>query len=122
MTASSDITADAASAPDGAGRARGRTNKGALDSLTIRQRTTGADAAARAQFMRRMRVALHAYIAGQPRIWEVIVTGGDPPDVFYYTDDHYRTFRQIEASALGKLKKALLERVGDPVEAGLIAA
>ncbi len=30
--------------------------------------------------------------------------------------------RQIEASALGKLKKALLERVGDPVEAGLIAA
>ncbi|MBP6013690.1 MAG: RNA polymerase factor sigma-32 [Alphaproteobacteria bacterium] len=30
--------------------------------------------------------------------------------------------RQIEASALGKLKKVLLERVGDPVEAGLIAA
>ncbi len=58
MTASSDITADPSSAPDGEGRARGRTNKGALDSLTIRQRTTGADAAARAQFMRRMRVAL----------------------------------------------------------------
>jgi guanyl-specific ribonuclease Sa len=25
-----------------------------------------------------------------------IVTGGDPPDVYYYTDDHYRTFRRIE--------------------------
>lgn len=58
MTASSDITADAASAPDGAGNARARTNKGALDSLTIRRRTTGEDAAARAAFMRRMRVAL----------------------------------------------------------------
>jgi RNA polymerase sigma-32 factor len=30
--------------------------------------------------------------------------------------------RQIEASALGKLKRALIEQVGDPVEAGLIAA
>jgi guanyl-specific ribonuclease Sa len=27
-----------------------------------------------------------------------IVSGGDPPEVFYYTDDHYRTFRQIEAT------------------------
>jgi guanyl-specific ribonuclease Sa len=25
-----------------------------------------------------------------------IVTGGDPPGVYYYTDDHYRTFRRIE--------------------------
>ncbi|MFV8824732.1 ribonuclease domain-containing protein [Thauera sp. WH-2] len=25
-----------------------------------------------------------------------IVTGGDPPEVFYYTADHYRSFRQIE--------------------------
>ena len=25
-----------------------------------------------------------------------IVTGGDPPDVFYYTEDHYRSFREIE--------------------------
>jgi guanyl-specific ribonuclease Sa len=24
------------------------------------------------------------------------VTGGDPPEVFYYTDDHYRSFRRIE--------------------------
>lgn len=24
------------------------------------------------------------------------VTGGNPPEVFYYTDDHYRSFRQIE--------------------------
>ena len=30
--------------------------------------------------------------------------------------------RQIEANALSKLKRALLEQVGDPVEAGLIAA
>lgn len=64
MTATSDTTADAAHAPDSAGKARApeqgraRTNKGALDSLTIRQRTTGADAAARAKVMRRMRVAL----------------------------------------------------------------
>jgi ribonuclease T1 len=25
-----------------------------------------------------------------------IVAGGDPPEVFYYTDDHYRSFREIE--------------------------
>ena len=25
-----------------------------------------------------------------------IVTGGDPPEVYYYTDDHYRSFRRIE--------------------------
>lgn len=60
MTAVPDVTADAAPAPDSAAPARapGRTNKGALDSLTIRRRTTGEDAAARAQFMRRMRIAL----------------------------------------------------------------
>jgi len=27
-----------------------------------------------------------------------IVTGGDPPEVYYYTDDHYRTFRRLEAA------------------------
>ena len=26
-----------------------------------------------------------------------IVTGGDPPEVFYYTADHYRSFRKLEA-------------------------
>ena len=26
-----------------------------------------------------------------------IITGGDPPQAYYYTDDHYQTFRQIEA-------------------------
>jgi len=25
-----------------------------------------------------------------------IVTGGDPPEVYYYTDDHYRSFRRLE--------------------------
>jgi guanyl-specific ribonuclease Sa len=25
-----------------------------------------------------------------------IVSGGDPPEVYYYTDDHYRTFRRVE--------------------------
>lgn len=25
-----------------------------------------------------------------------IVTGGDPPRIYYYTDDHYRTFREIQ--------------------------
>lgn len=25
-----------------------------------------------------------------------IVAGGDPPEVFYYTDDHYRSFRDVE--------------------------
>lgn len=24
-----------------------------------------------------------------------IVTGGQPPEVYYYTDDHYRSFRQL---------------------------
>jgi ribonuclease T1 len=27
-----------------------------------------------------------------------IVTGGDPPEVYYYTGDHYRTFIRIEAT------------------------
>ena len=26
-----------------------------------------------------------------------IVAGGQPPEVFYYTDDHYATFRRFEA-------------------------
>lgn len=26
-----------------------------------------------------------------------VVTGGDPPEVWYYTEDHYRSFRQLEA-------------------------
>jgi ribonuclease T1 len=25
-----------------------------------------------------------------------IVAGGQPPDVYYYTDDHYRSFRRVE--------------------------
>lgn len=25
-----------------------------------------------------------------------IITGGTPPSVYYYTEDHYRTFRQFE--------------------------
>jgi guanyl-specific ribonuclease Sa len=25
-----------------------------------------------------------------------IVAGGQPPEVYYYTDDHYRTFRPVE--------------------------
>jgi guanyl-specific ribonuclease Sa len=25
-----------------------------------------------------------------------IVAGGDPPDAYYYTDDHYRSFRRVE--------------------------
>jgi guanyl-specific ribonuclease Sa len=27
-----------------------------------------------------------------------IVTGGDPPEVYYYTEDHYRSFRRIEGA------------------------
>lgn len=27
-----------------------------------------------------------------------IVTGGDPPEVYYYTDDHYRSFRRVESN------------------------
>ena len=30
-----------------------------------------------------------------------IVTGGDPPEVWYYTDDHYETFRGFEVPATG---------------------
>lgn len=26
------------------------------------------------------------------------VVGGDPPEVFYYTEDHYRSFRRIEVA------------------------
>jgi ribonuclease T1 len=25
-----------------------------------------------------------------------VVAGGQPPDVYYYTDDHYRSFRRVE--------------------------
>ena len=28
-----------------------------------------------------------------------IVSGGQPPEVFYYTDDHYRSFRRVEPGA-----------------------
>jgi len=64
MDAVPEATTDAPSKPAaaaGAGprpRVAGRTNRGSLDSLTIRRRTTGEDAAARAAFMRRMRIAL----------------------------------------------------------------
>ena len=27
-----------------------------------------------------------------------IVSGGDPPEVYYYTDDHYRSFRRVEVN------------------------
>lgn len=27
-----------------------------------------------------------------------IITGGNPPDVYYYTDDHYRSFRRFTLS------------------------
>ncbi|MGB6142711.1 MAG: ribonuclease domain-containing protein, partial [Rhodanobacter sp.] len=27
-----------------------------------------------------------------------IVTGGTPPEVWYYTDDHYRSFRRFEVA------------------------
>ncbi|HET7163179.1 MAG TPA: ribonuclease domain-containing protein [Rhodanobacteraceae bacterium] len=27
-----------------------------------------------------------------------IITGGNPPDVYYYTDDHYRSFREFTVS------------------------
>ncbi|SDZ00216.1 Guanyl-specific ribonuclease Sa [Lysobacter sp. yr284] len=30
-----------------------------------------------------------------------IVTGGDPPSQYYYSDDHYRSFRRFEAPAQG---------------------
>jgi guanyl-specific ribonuclease Sa len=25
-----------------------------------------------------------------------IITGGNPPEVYYYTGDHYRSFREFE--------------------------
>jgi len=25
-----------------------------------------------------------------------MITGGDPPEVYYYSDDHYRSFRKVE--------------------------
>jgi ribonuclease T1 len=31
-----------------------------------------------------------------------IVTGGDPPDAWYYTDDHYESFRSFEVPASGE--------------------
>ncbi|MGH8055455.1 MAG: ribonuclease domain-containing protein [Stenotrophomonas sp.] len=31
-----------------------------------------------------------------------IVTGGDPPDAWYYTDDHYESFRSFEVPATGE--------------------
>ncbi len=31
-----------------------------------------------------------------------IVTGGDPPDAWYYTDDHYDSFRSFEVPATGE--------------------
>jgi guanyl-specific ribonuclease Sa len=31
-----------------------------------------------------------------------IVTGGDPPEVWYYTDDHYDSFRQFTIASQGR--------------------
>lgn len=31
-----------------------------------------------------------------------IVTGGDPPDAWYYTDDHYQSFRSFNVPATGE--------------------
>lgn len=53
-----NATATPTAAPGEAPAAAQRTNRGALDTLTIRRRTTGEEAAARARFMRRMRIAL----------------------------------------------------------------
>lgn len=60
MNAVEDAVSDPLIAPPGRDGARpaGRTNRGSLDSLTIRRRTTGEDAVSRARFMRRMRIAL----------------------------------------------------------------
>lgn len=44
--------------PGDAPPSKTRTNRGALESLTIRRRTTGEEAAARAVLMRRLRIAL----------------------------------------------------------------
>lgn len=33
-----------------------------------------------------------------------IVTGGDPPDAWYYTDDHYDSFRSFEVPANGRMQ------------------
>ena len=32
-----------------------------------------------------------------------LVTGGDPPHVFYYTADHYRSFQQLEITPRGTI-------------------
>jgi len=37
-----------------------------------------------------------------------IVTGGDPPAAWYYTDDHYRSFRPVTAGGVP------LDQGGDP--------
>ena len=36
------------------------------------------------------------YTVPTPGARDRIVTGGNPPEVFYYTADHYSSFRQIE--------------------------
>ncbi len=48
----------ATAAPTEAPVAAARTNRGTLEHLTIRRRTTGEEAAERAKFMRRMRIVL----------------------------------------------------------------
>lgn len=44
----------------------------------------------------------HEYTVPTPRVGHRgarrIVTGGNPPSEFFYTDDHYETFRRIEGS------------------------
>lgn len=53
-----DMPEAGSGAPTGTAARAGRTNRGSLDSLTIRRRTTGEQASARAILMRRLRVAL----------------------------------------------------------------
>lgn len=46
------------------------------------------------------------------------VTGGDPPEVFYYTEDHYRSFRRIEVPpAAGSLPAPRREAGSSPDDA-----
>ncbi len=64
---------------EAAARPAGRTNRGSLDSLTIRRRTTGESAAARAAMMRRLRIALPlaAVALIGAFIFNTRTTGGD---------------------------------------------
>lgn len=82
-----------ATAPPADAPAAPRTTRGTLETFSIRQRTTGAQAAERAQFMRRMRIVLPALAVVLVAVFMLSTRSGGGDDAFL--DD----FAEVQATS-----------------------